>query len=88
MPAPPKSASGVPPWGVFPLGAPSLLKDLPILIAGLALFYGLLTFARYGVGPVNTQAQIQLNPGALPKGIAKQRRTRHGRRRYVPGTGG
>ena len=51
----------------FPPAAPSLLRDLPILIAGLALFYGLLTFARYGIGPVNTQAEIQLYPGALPK---------------------
>ena len=33
----------------------------------MALFYGLLTFARYGIGPVNTQAEIQLSPGALPK---------------------
>ena len=67
MPRSPKTASGVPPWGVFPAAAPSLLKDLPIFIAGLALFYGLLTFARYGVGPVNTQAEIHLYPGALPK---------------------
>jgi len=52
---------------MFPSSAPSLLRDLPILIAGLALFYGLLTFARYGVGPFNTQAEIQLSPGALPK---------------------
>jgi NitT/TauT family transport system permease protein len=44
-----------------------LLKDLPILLAGFAVFYGVLTFARYGVGPINTQAEIQLNPGALPK---------------------
>jgi NitT/TauT family transport system permease protein len=43
------------------------LRDLPILIAGLALFYGLLTFAHYGIGPFNTQAEIQLSPGALPK---------------------
>ncbi len=67
MPRSPKTTSGVPPWGVFPAAAPSLLKDLPILIAGLALFYGLLTFAHYGVGPVNTQAEIHLYPGALPK---------------------
>jgi NitT/TauT family transport system permease protein len=52
---------------VFPAGAYSLLRDLPILIAGLALFYGLLTFAHYGIGPVNTQAEIHLYPGALPK---------------------
>ncbi len=67
MPRPRKTSSGVPPWGVFPAGASSLLRDLPILLAGLALFYGLLTFARYGTGPVNTQAVIQLSPGALPK---------------------
>jgi len=67
MPRPPKTSSGVPPWGVFPAGASSLLRDLPILLAGLVFFYGLLTFARYGTGPVNTQAVIQLSPGALPK---------------------
>jgi NitT/TauT family transport system permease protein len=43
------------------------LRDLPIILAGLAIFYGLLTFSRYGIGPVNTQAEIQLHPGALPK---------------------
>ncbi len=67
MPAPSKTSSGVPPWGQFSAAAPSLLRDLPILIGGLAIFYGLLVFARYGVGPVNTQAEIQLYPGALPK---------------------
>ena len=67
MPPPPKTSSGVPSWGVFPAAAPSLLRDLPILIAGFALVYGLLTFAHYGMGPVNTQAEIHLNPGALPK---------------------
>jgi NitT/TauT family transport system permease protein len=52
---------------VFPAAVPSLLRDLPILLAGFALFYGLLSFAHYGVGPVNTQAEIQLHPAALPK---------------------
>jgi NitT/TauT family transport system permease protein len=37
------------------------------MLAGLAVFYGLLTFSRYGIGPVNTQAEIQLHPGGLPK---------------------
>jgi NitT/TauT family transport system permease protein len=37
------------------------------MLAGLAIFYGLLTFSRYGIGQVNTQAEIQLYPGALPK---------------------
>jgi NitT/TauT family transport system permease protein len=67
MPQPTKTESGVPPWGVFPSAASSFLRDLSILLAGLAIFYGLLTFARYGVGPVNTQAEINLHPGALPK---------------------
>jgi NitT/TauT family transport system permease protein len=67
MPPPAKSSAGVPPWGVFPSGATSLLRDLPILAGGFALVYGLLVFARYGVGPVNTQAVIELHPGALPK---------------------
>ena len=62
-----KSSSGAPPWGVFPATVPSLLRDLPILMAGWAVFYGLLTFARYSTGPVNTQAEISLHPGALPK---------------------
>jgi NitT/TauT family transport system permease protein len=54
------------PWGIFPTDVPSLLRDLPVLCAGLALFYGLLSLARYWTGPVNTQAEIQLQPSALP----------------------
>src|SRR5579863_8121283 len=67
MPRPHKTNSSLPPWGVFPSGATSLLRDLPILLAGLALFYGVLSFARYGIGPYNTQAIVQLSPRALPK---------------------
>ena len=59
--------TGVPPWGVFPAAVPSLLRDLPIIVAGLALFYGLLTFARYGIGPANTLTEIQITLAALPK---------------------
>ena len=44
----------------------ALLTDLPIVFAGLGLFYGLLSLARYWAGPVNTQPEIHLNPGALP----------------------
>ena len=51
----------------FPPVAVSLVRDLPIILAGLALFYGLLSFARYWVGPVSTQAEIDLHPSALPK---------------------
>jgi NitT/TauT family transport system permease protein len=62
-----KASSAPAPWGIFPPSVPAFLRDLPILLAGLAIFYGLLTFSRYGTGPVNTQAEIQLRPGALPK---------------------
>jgi NitT/TauT family transport system permease protein len=64
---PSNSKTSLPPWGVFPARAPSLLLDLPVFLAGLSLFYGLIVFARYGAGPANTQAEILLSPGALPK---------------------
>src|SRR5262249_42949240 len=56
----------VKPWGIFPTALPSLVRDLPVICAGLGLFYGLLSLARYWTGPVNTQAEIDLRPGALP----------------------
>jgi len=40
---------------------------VPIILAGLSLFYGLLSFGRYWIGPVSTQAEIDLHPSALPK---------------------
>jgi NitT/TauT family transport system permease protein len=51
----------------MPAGGRSLLRDMPIILAGLALFYGLLSFGRYWIGPVSTQAEIDLHPSALPK---------------------
>ena len=54
------------PWGSLPARASSLLIDLPIAFAGMALFYGLLSLTRYWTAPVNTQAQIDLSPSALP----------------------
>ena len=62
-----KPARALPPWGIIPATVSPFLRDLPIFLAGLAIFYGLLSFSRYGVGPVNTQAEIQLHPGVLPK---------------------
>jgi NitT/TauT family transport system permease protein len=56
-----------PPWGKPPAAVPSLLRDLPIVFAGLAFFYGVLSLARYWAGAINTQPEIHLNPGALPK---------------------
>ena len=55
------------PLGTAPAARPSLLRDLPVIVAGLALFYGLLSLTRYWTGPVNTQPEIDLTPGALPK---------------------
>jgi NitT/TauT family transport system permease protein len=62
-----RSSSAAPAWGVFSSERPSFLFELPVVLAGLAIFYSLLTFARYGIGAANTQAEIVLSPGALPK---------------------
>jgi NitT/TauT family transport system permease protein len=43
------------------------MRDVPIILGGFALFYGLLSFARYGIGPINAGANIDLSPGALPR---------------------
>jgi NitT/TauT family transport system permease protein len=53
------------PWGFLSTRA-SLLTDLPIAFAGMALFYSLISLARYWTAPVNMQAQIDLSPRALP----------------------
>ena len=46
--------------------APSLLTELPIAFAGVALFYGLVSLAGYWTAPVNMQAHIDLSFRALP----------------------
>jgi NitT/TauT family transport system permease protein len=53
-------------WGFLSSRAPGLLTDLPIAFAAMALFYGLISLARYWTAPLNTQAQIDLRPAALP----------------------
>ncbi len=47
---------GFRPFGAIPGAAQSLLRDLPIVAAGLALFYGLISLARYWTGAVNAQS--------------------------------
>lgn len=54
-------------WGPQSTAVPSLLKDLPVILFGIALFYGLMSLTRYWTGPVNTQPAIDLHPLALPK---------------------
>ena len=58
---------GFRPWGLIPSHTYSLLRDVPIVAGGLALFWGLLSLARYWSGPVTEQPEIHLNPGALPR---------------------
>jgi NitT/TauT family transport system permease protein len=67
-PAPAKGFAGMPLWGHLPVSnAAALLRDLPIIIAALGLFYGLLSLTHYWTQPVNTQAPLHLTPGALPQ---------------------
>lgn len=54
-------------WGIVPAGATSLARELPIVLAGMGLFYGILAFARYWSEPISSQAEISLSPSALPK---------------------
>ena len=54
-------------WGIVPAGATSLARELPIVLAGMGLFYAILAFARDWSGPMNSQAEISLSPAALPK---------------------
>ena len=48
-------------------GIAPLVKDLPIIVFGVALFYGLMSLTRYWTGAVNTQPVINLHPSVLPK---------------------
>ena len=47
--------------------ARALLRDLPIIAGGMALFFGLISLSHYWTLPVNAQADIQLSPAVLPK---------------------
>ena len=56
-----------PVWSAFPSSVPSLIRDLPIMLAGMAMFYALLSMTHFWMSPVTSQAQIQLRPSALPR---------------------
>jgi NitT/TauT family transport system permease protein len=62
-----KAAPAGPPWAAFSLRIPSLLEDLPIVLSGLALIYGVLSLTRYWAGPINAQPEIRLDAAALPQ---------------------
>jgi NitT/TauT family transport system permease protein len=62
-----KTSAGVLTWGTIPRSVPSILQDLPIIFAGFALFYALLSMTHYWMAPANAGTAIQLRVGALPK---------------------
>jgi NitT/TauT family transport system permease protein len=63
-----KSPSAVgPAWSALPARVPSLLRDFPIVLAGLALFYALLSATHAWMGPVSSQTEIHLHASALPR---------------------
>jgi NitT/TauT family transport system permease protein len=51
----------------MPAGATSLAREMPIVLGGMGLFYSVIAFGRYWSGPVGSQTEINLHPGALPK---------------------
>ncbi len=62
-----KTSAGVLTWGTIPRSVPSILQDLPIIFAGFALFYALLSMTHYWMAPANAGTAIQLRVSALPK---------------------
>jgi NitT/TauT family transport system permease protein len=54
------------PWSASRGSVASLLRDLPIVAAGIALLYGLIALSRYWAGAVSGQPEIRLDPRALP----------------------
>jgi NitT/TauT family transport system permease protein len=67
----PHHSRGVPSLAASGPALPSsfsrLVADIPIVLAGLALFYALMAMSHSWMGPVNSQAEIQLQPSVLPR---------------------
>ena len=55
-----------PRWPSLPADARLLIRDVPIIFAGIALLYGLLSLARIWAAPVAPELAIDLRPRALP----------------------
>ena len=62
-----KTSSGTLTWGTIPSNVPSLLRDLPILLAALAFFYAVLSITHYWMTPAGAPMEIHLEPSALPR---------------------
>ena len=56
-----------PPGYCFRAKFSSLLTDLPVILAGFALFYALLSLTHHWMAPVTEHAEISLSPWVLPK---------------------
>jgi NitT/TauT family transport system permease protein len=65
MPRRQLSLRGLPLWNRLP-EVGSLLRDLPVLVSGLALFYAFLALTHYWLAPPSPQTHIRLEPAALP----------------------
>jgi NitT/TauT family transport system permease protein len=63
---PARAWSRQPPWRILPAPAASLLRDAPIVVAGFALLYAVLSVARDWSAPVDARVVIQLSLSALP----------------------
>src|SRR5580693_5176930 len=48
-------------------GSKGLVRDFPIILVGMALFYGVLSLTRYWHSPVNSHPEILLRPSVLPR---------------------
>jgi NitT/TauT family transport system permease protein len=62
-----KSSTGTLTWGTIPSNVPSLLRDLPILLAALTFFYAVLSITHYWMTPAGAPMEIHLEPSALPR---------------------
>jgi NitT/TauT family transport system permease protein len=62
-----KTSSGTLTWGTIPANVPSVLRDLPILLAALAFFYAVLSMTHYWLTPAGAPMEIHLEPSALPR---------------------
>jgi len=53
-------------WKSLPGNLSLLARDVPIVAAGIVLFYGVLSVARTWAAPVDAHVEISLSPRALP----------------------
>jgi NitT/TauT family transport system permease protein len=54
------------PWGLIPQQTWSVLTDIPIFAAAIAVIYSVVVFARYWASPFSPHVEISNSPAALP----------------------